>query len=269
VSTEELRKLLLSGFVGVTVSGLLVLSSYARLVAPVQDVFDYIAEPVQTVGLSIDRGITQFFNSFGSFASIRTENQSLRDEVVALREKTSELEALRDENEYLRNLTGVSSGINTEMVLAEVLSYERDIAGTSGIKLSKGEIDGVYEGAIVYAQYGALLGRVVSVGQYTCIIETIATPQQRMPVMIEGSSALGLLIGENDEILVVENVDRNAITPIGASVVTTGESSDYPPLLAVGTVKSEVIDPASAFKKLEVEPLFDEETLSFVLIELQ
>ena len=268
MSTEELRKLLLSGLIGVTVSGLLALSSYAKIVTPVQDIFDMVAKPLQETGLSIDRGITRFFDSFGTFSTLKTENQTLRDEVVALRQQNTALEALREENEYLRSVSGISAGVDTEYLLAEVLSYERDISGESGIKLSKGSVDGVYEGAIVYSEHWALIGRVVSVGQYTCVIETIATPKARIPVKVTGTSALGLLSGEAGDVLVVENVDRNAITPIGATVVTTGESSDYPPLLAIGTVSAELVDPANAFKALEVEPLFDPETLSFVLIAL-
>lgn len=269
MSTEELRKLIISGVVGVVVSGLIVLLSYAKIVPPVHDVFDLITTPLQKAGLSIDRNLTGFFESLGALPALKRENQLLKDEVLALREQTTELEALRAENDYLRGVSGVSVEPETTLLVAEVLSYERDVAGISGIKLSRGSSDEVYEGAIVYTEYGALIGRVISVSKYTCIIETIATPKTGIPVKVVNTSALGLLQGQFGDVLLVENVDRNAVTPVGSAVVTTGESSLYPPSLAVGTISSEIVDPANTFKQIELEPLFDPETLSFVLIVLK
>lgn len=269
MSTDELKKILLSGLIGIVVSGFLVLASYARITTPIQDVFDVIAEPVQSVGLSLDRSISGFFGSFGAFGRYRSENESLREEITLLRLQLAELEALRTENEYLKNVAGISDSPEPEYLMAEVLGYERDVVGVSGIKLSLGEKDGVEEGAIVFASQGALLGRVTSVGRYTCVIETIASPQARIPVKIVGSAGLGLLAGDDGNGLVIESVDRNAITPIGATAVTTGENGDYPALLIIGRVKGEEIDPASSFKKVVVEPLFDVESIRYVLIEVE
>lgn len=266
MSTDELKKTLLAGLVGVVISGLLVLASYARITAPVQDVFDIIFEPLQTVGLSIDRSLTHFFQNIGAFDRYRSENSALREEITMLRLQSAELEILRSENEYLRKVAGVSLATEDEYLMARVLGYERDIAGTGGIKISTGEADGVYESAIVFASHRALLGKVVAVGRYTSVVETIASPQARIPVKIEGTGALGFWVGERSDGFVVESVDRNAVVPIGANVVTTGEGGHYPPMLLVGTVKSEEVDPASSFKLVIIEPLYELKSINYVLV---
>lgn len=269
MTTEKLKSLLKNSLIGIVVSGLLILSNYAQVLTPVQNLFDQALVPIQVAISTTDTKIKRFFSGIGSIGSSKYEARILREEVVRLQSENSELAELKAENEYLRTQINAKDRVKMEYLVAEVVSFDRDVVGVGRLKLNVGSSDDVEIGRIVVASRGVLLGRVVSVQKYTCMIEMVTDPTDKIPVKIENKNIRGLFIGQSGDSFLVENISREASISAGKRVITSGEDGNYPTGLLMGVVKEETVEPTSAFKTLILEPLFDLSELHYVLVEAQ
>lgn len=193
---------------------------------------------------------------------VRADNVRLAEEVRRLRdrERTSDQVAELDTGEL-------------PSVTARVVALDR--AGTSGperITLDVGRRDGVRTDSVVVAPAG-LVGRVVSVGEWSADVSVIGSPGSGVGVRTGAKGVIGTLAGSDpttahraDE-LVITQLTRHRVRA-GDAVTTLGSpgSRPYPPGIAVGEVTRVERAPGRLTDTAVVRPAVDLATIDVVAV---
>lgn len=200
------------------------------------------------------RNIAIPFKSVFSAAATARENRRLREELNAVLLDREDSGRLLEENARLRSLLEYPPPANGGKWLpAPVLGY----GGTSGamglLRVGKGSLDGVKEGAGVVVPEG-VVGRVIEVTPHTAVVRLITSELMRIACEIEtGDPAFGKVRGivyggglrrVLDEKsagvvyvvnpLLVRHLQRDVNIPLRARVVTSGLGGVFPSGITVG-----------------------------------
>ncbi len=233
------------------------------------DAVGAVVTPVQKVFRSVGSATSNFFSRFKSNSQYREENERLLEEVQRLSDETRELYALRNENERLRGLLGVSeTHPEYETVGARVVAKDPG-AWYSAFKIDKGTKDGISKQDVVVTDQG-LVGYIYEVGSTWSNVVSV----------IDSKSAAGCVIERTGDAAVVEGsvalmeqgvchlsyLSRDAEVAEGDFVETSGLGGIYPEGLLIGKVKSLSIDPQGLYYEAVVEPAVDFSRVSEVLV---
>lgn len=153
-----------------------------------------------------------------------------------------------------------------KVVPENAVSYvtARVIASSGGgyvrsVMVNAGTDQGAARGQAAITGAG-LVGRLTEVGGRAARVLLISDLNSRIPVVVEGSHANGVLAGDNSErprLIYASEPDR---IKIGDRIVTAGEGGVFPPGLPVGVVAA--LDQGGA----RVEPFVELSQLGYVLI---
>ena len=201
-------------------------------------------------------------------ASASAENVALRREVAALALARDDAARLEAENARLRRVLEYRDQNPETWLVAEVLAA----GGVSGprrtMRVGKGSLAGVREGAVVVVPEG-LVGRVESVTPHTSEIRLVTDPSIGVgcEVARPGGGALrGTLAGGTEERLALKHILSAAEVPPRSPVYTSGLGGVYPKGIAVGTLLEVRNDSDSPRREGEVLPAVDFATLRDVFI---
>ena len=96
---------------------------------------------------------------------------------------------------------------------------------------------GIQKGDVALYQE-AVLGRIVYVGTWTSRLLLLTDFTSRVPVMVGKQKFLGIVEGDNTNLLTLTALPENASVQEGDYVMTSGHGGVFPVGLAVGTVVS-------------------------------
>lgn len=227
---------------------------------------------------------TPFRNGFNAFANwsegvysdafqrenMATELDELRAEVAQLRQEAVEVEAIKKENERLRNLNALSvKRPDFDKEDAKVTAHG-SFNWTATLTVDKGSAADVAAGDCVVDEYGYLVGVVSEVGLNWSTVRTVVDVDLEMGGRIARTGAAAILEGdfrlmEEDRLKLTYLPADGDILP-GDAVVTSGLKSGneatYPAGLVVGYVEElradeggmnnyAVLTPASKLNSLE------------------
>lgn len=113
------------------------------------------------------------------------ELAALERENVRLRAELAQRERQLGELAQLGGLLGAHPALEGDLVAARVVATETDLSGGRTVTLDVGHRDGVVADSTVVAAAG-LVGRVVSVGPWTCDVQVLGS----------GGSVVGVRVGE-------------------------------------------------------------------------
>lgn len=201
-------------------------------------------------------------------AEAEAENVSLRRAVASLAILRSEVERLDAENGRLRRALGYVEKHPAEFLAAGVLSRGGAAGVRDVIKVDKGSLDGVREGAVVMVPEG-LVGRVMSVSAQTADVMPITDPSLKVSCRVElpeGPELLGVLSGGRAEALVLRHLSNVEEVPPRSRVLTSGRGGVFPPGIEIGTLLDVRKDAQGLLREGEVQPSVDCSTLEDVFI---
>ena len=153
-------------------------------------------------------------------------------------------------------------------LVAEVLASGGALGPRRTMRVGKGSLAGVREGAVVVVPEG-LVGRVESVTPHTSEIRLVTDPLLGVgcEVALPGGGTLrGTLAGGTEERLVMKHILSAAEVPPRSPVYTSGLGGIYPKGIAVGTLLDVRNDSDSPRREGEVLPAVDFATLRDVFI---
>ena len=226
---------------------------------------------VSTVVSPLRSGFTWCKNLVSDFFSAFSENESLSEENLALREQLAELQKQLDDlyydkvqNErYKELLSMIESSYSFDMVSCDVVTVPSDGWNTS-FGINCGTAMGIEKGDIVlYA--GGLVGKIVEVGLNWATVATFIDPQVSVGAMILSTGAAGVTEGSLDWMVqgkcLVRYLDKGSSVNRGDRVYTSGLGGIYPKGLLLGTISelkyedngqslSAVLTPAVDFSSL-------------------
>lgn len=160
-------------------------------------------------------------------AALQVQNLEARfSECLA---QTGEMQALRDENQTLRQLLENSDRSLTPLVIAApIVSY--------GIPLiDRGEQDGVSIGDVVLGS-GWLIGLVEKVTPYQANI-ALLTSLNSPPVLVKTESQVTGLIRGNGKQIMLEEIPKDLELKAGEKILTLGQEG-IPPNILVGKIQT-------------------------------
>ncbi len=201
----------------------------------------------------------------GKQVRLEEENQSLAKQIVDQTELAREASALRDQYD----LDILAPG---ELLPANVIGMKTFLPGVSlpeEIIIDKGSLQGVRVGQSVLVTNN-VVGTVSQVTENRSLIALISHPDQSVTAKTNKTNALGIIKGNGNGMLMLENVVLSDTLEEGDIVVTKGDEdlagSGYPPDLVIGKIKSVEKKASDLFQTAEVTSLVDFSRLDMVFI---
>lgn len=224
---------------------------------------------VQGVFYTVNSKIRNSLSFIFNISSIKSENDKLVKKNSELESKALNYDALKTENDRLRNVLKFTSQ------KAEYNYVGCDIIGKSGgsfldqFVLNKGSKDGISKGMIAITDQG-LVGQISSVGNNWCVIQSLANENLAVSGMVEST-------GENSGIVKGYISDSKFLArldylPIDSKVkkndviMTSGLGGVYPKEIRIGYVTSVQEDQGRVVKVAVIQPYVDLNKIQEVIV---
>ncbi|HEY3724847.1 MAG TPA: rod shape-determining protein MreC [Acidimicrobiia bacterium] len=212
--------------------------------APVQSAVDDVLSPV-----------ADWFDGVAQSGNLKDENRTLRRELAQARGEAAQSRAVRRENQELRKLAQLPLTQNLPGVNAQV------IAGSPGnfestVTLDRGSDVGIATGMPVVTGDG-LVGRVVQASRKRATVLLLTDPSSGVAVRLEKSGGTGVASGRAGSNLLGLDFVNPTFKVTKNELVSTADSSRYPPNIPVGRVASVKTSPGAIEQTILVQPLAD------------
>jgi rod shape-determining protein MreC len=200
----------------------------------------------------------------GSISSLARENARLKEENQKYSGERGEIEALLEENEFLKKAAGIADTLSGPPVMAGIFSISLGPAGYE-VLLNKGAPDGIGAGDVVISEARVLLGSVITAGERTSRVLFVTDPNFSVTARVLGSETAGIAKGDLKDGLRFELIVQDDKISDGDTVVSSGNDR-FPAGLIIGTVRNVVADESSVFKKVAIEPAVNAGPIGRVLV---
>lgn len=225
-----------------------------------------VAKPFNIAGSKVAEAFNGFVEVFADYDDLQKENESLRAELDAYKEKEYEEAILREQNDWLKDYINFhSTNPSAKLTDAKIISREAGNFGTV-ITLNKGSAHSIKKDMPVITADG-LLGYVSEVALNWCKVTTVIEAKNSIGVYSERKGTQGILTGSVElreqglcKMTFINGADG---MQIGDKIFTSGGSqSIYPSNLYVGSVSELKIDPVTGEAVAIVTPKIDFTKLS-------
>ncbi len=206
------------------------------LIEKAQVFFNDLAAPVLKMLSKPAVFASRFVQNIHELASIRQENARLHQENKELNLIKVDVEQLRKENAYLRDLLNYVPPPTAISITSRVIADTGNSFAQSLIAFV-GHRQEIEKGNVVLTGDG-LVGRIASVGTNAARILLITDINSRVPVKIEPYDVPAILAGDNTEYPQLISFPNNTEISVGDKVVTSGIAGVYPAGLPVGVIVS-------------------------------
>src|SRR3954470_23963189 len=231
-----------------------------------------IVAPLQEGVTRLTRPIGDFFSALTQLASLRGENERLKDEIAqAQNQQTLSATQIRELNR-LETLFHLKESLKPPATAAFVIASSVDNSEWT-VEINKGSSDGIQETMPVFSGT-ALMGHVSRVTTNASFVRLIIDPNSKVPARLDQANTTGLLVGQGEQDLKLLGIPSTTQVSVNDTVVTSGYRLEGeptgidPPGRVIGTV-SHVGGGASALEKdITVRPAVDFSTLDDVLVVL-
>jgi rod shape-determining protein MreC len=223
--------------------------------SPIADAADTVLSPV---GDWID-GVTRS-------TSLKNENARLKRQLDDARGHDAAERAATEENKELKKLLDLPYVEETDTVAAPVVEPAPSNFEFT-VQIGKGSNDGIGVDMPVVTGAG-LVGRVIEpVSRDRATVLLLEDPQSGVGVKIEKSQTAGVVKGRADSgTLRLEFVDPNTPVTEGELVSTSGQGSQFPAAIPVGTVSRVTGALGDLQQDILVKPLVDFSRLDYVKV---
>ncbi len=236
----------------------------AAALRPFQVAADRIAEPFRDAYAWVDG----LFEARSDAEALREENETLRQQVaqsrLAAREnvRLRDLLAYRDGPRFPDGYRGLATGVISRP------------AGTyaQAIVIAAGQNDGLAVDDPVVTQDG-LVGTISRIGSRTAQVTLLTDDQSAVSAMIPATGAAGVVrTGHGPRApLRLDRVGKEAVVRVGDTVVTAGWRSQrlasiYPKGILIGRVTSVGVADTDPYTQVQVTPFADLGSLEAVLV---
>jgi rod shape-determining protein MreC len=233
---------------------LMVLDARFRYAEPLRQAIALAVYPLQQLAIAPVSAIARTREFFASRAELSRENVELRAEKLRDAQQLLTLEALRGENERLRQLIGARDKLPARAIFAEIVYGGRDPFSRKVI-VDRGTQHGVLAGQAVIDAAG-VLGQVTRVQPLLAEVTLLTDKDLSIPVQILRNGLRGVAYGSGDgSTMELRHMAANADVEKGDLLVTSGLDGVYPVGLPVARVARIERDAAYAFAKIVCAPV--------------
>ncbi|HOI60375.1 MAG TPA: rod shape-determining protein MreC [Candidatus Pacearchaeota archaeon] len=202
-------------------------------------------------------GLKQFFweintNKEKSCSYLEAQNDS----------KIAELDSLKKENEFLREIIGIS--INED--------YKLEIGNVTGknsfedvITIDKGLRHGVKDGMAILTGEKALIGKILKAYDDYSEVLLISSKQSLIDIKIASYDEYAIAKGDDEKIF-LDHLEKNTEVKEGDICITSSLGGQYKEGILVGKIVKTNDLASEVFKTGEIKPFFNIKDLDKVLI---
>lgn len=239
---------------------LLVLNFYQK---EVKNFFYLISSPFQKTLWKVGDNVSDFFETITERKALKKENEELKLKNQELLAQIALLKELRKENEVLREALNIGLQKEFKLALAEVIG--KDISEDL-ILINKGSEDGILKDMPVVTQGKVLLGKIGEVYKNFSKVILLSNQESTVLVKVEDGEIKGVVKGEGNFKILLDNIPLNQEIKEGDLVVTAALGGNFPKGLLVGQVKEVKKSDVEPFQQAEILPFFDIKELEIVFI---
>ena len=222
----------------------------------------------------VQRGITgvgEWFNSIWRhyFALVQAaeENDRLKKELAALKQRTVDRDELELANRRLKKLLEFKQNLDYPIVAAEVVGTDPS-AQFKTVIINKGASHGVLPLMPVVCAQGAV-GRIIWSSPHYAKLLLLIDPNSGVDVIVQRSRARGVAEGAPGGELRLKYLIHTEDVRLGDKVITSGAAGVYPKGVLVGTVSAVRQGEDGAFQRVQITPAVDFGRLEEVLVLLR
>lgn len=247
---------------------LIVISSLTGLSLP--DMFvKGILTPIRTGASKLTQQAQQLYSYMFEYEALETENEKLKEQIAKLEEDARDADAAIRENEYLRQLLGLSQA-NEDYTFTDAYIISRSSQDWSHtFTVNRGSKAGIQVGMCAITANGQLVGLVSEVGSNYAVIKSILDSSLEISATISASGYNGMVQGGYasglEGLLRMDYLPSSAVIRNNDEVVTSG-STVYPRGLIIGNVVDAGFDDTGVAKYALLQPAMELGRLEQVFI---
>lgn len=205
----------------------------------------------------------RFFNNrdefFTAYQACMTSGQNAAVEQAQITELTNENDELRQELNFQKTS-------KTTLAPANVIGTGL-VDSEQTILIDRGTTDGIAIGQPVIVGNGILVGKVLQTDTDTSIVRLINDNDSRIgATVLSSDKSIGVIEGGYGISLKMDFIPRNETIIVGQQVITSGEDTNVPRGLLIGTVTSVQNEAYQPFQEAILTPEADLSKLSLVAV---
>lgn len=220
--------------------------------------------PVKSMIYTKTNDIKEGIKNVKNYKIAMNENKNLRVEVAKLEILRNRNEYLEEENSRLRKLLEMRKSVKRSFKVAKV-NFRDSITYHENIYIDLGSNQGIEENMVVLSEKN-LIGRVKEVHANDSLVELLTKNDIYTSVLSEQHEVLGVLKGNNSEILSLDNVSVDKKLEVGEKLYTSGISDIYPKGLYIGEIAEIQETEDQLFKEVTVKQDFNIFDLNEIII---
>ncbi|EFQ58356.1 rod shape-determining protein MreC [Streptococcus downei F0415] len=200
-----------------------------------------------------------------------SENESLKKNLAKMRDQSSDLNTLKEENSSLSKALEIEQTFSNYKTITSKVTVRSTLSWYESLSLNVGENDGATASMLAVSD-GGLVGRVSDLSKSNATIKLVSNSEgtYEIPVKIAGYSGdvYGILTGYNAKknLLVIEELNADKELKKDDSVVTSGLDGKSIAGISVGRVSSVNDAKELGKRKVYVTPTADLDNISYVTL---
>jgi rod shape-determining protein MreC len=210
------------------------------------------------------------WDGYINLRGVRNENQRLQEELMAVRVRLQEQQALALRGAQLETLLEIKSKTELKTIAASVIAGDATNGVLQRVTIDRGSEDGLRKDMAVIGG-GGIVGRVVETSLNAAKVQLLIEREAGAGALVERSGAGGVVQGHDNQgelPLRMDFVSNLADVKLGDRVVTSGLDGIFPRGFEIGRVAR--VEPGSGlYKSIWLEPSVKFSALGHVLIVLE
>lgn len=227
---------------------------------------DLMMQPVGKVTHKFGIFVAEQFDWFKKKKDLIREIETLRAEVNNLLSEKANTQLLEEENKILKKQLNFFDNQTFTYQLANVVGNIQN-KNFQGLKIDKGEKDGIEKGMAVIQEEGIVIGKIAEVSKYSSIVLLVIDNNTQLAASINNlNRTTGIVTGVYNLSLKMDYIPKTENISIGDIVITSGLEEKIPRGLVIGTIKEIITEPNDLFQKAIIKQHVDYNKLSIVTV---
>jgi rod shape-determining protein MreC len=228
-----------------------------------------IITPLQKGLAAIVHPVAGFFGNIFRAGELAEENEVLSQQLEQVGSRLAQYTEVSAENMRLKELLGIREELQLSETIPATVIADSPSNLEWAVEVDQGSADGVEEDMAVIGPDG-LVGRVITVGPSSAIVELIIDPSSQLGARIATSRQTGIITGQGDQDLRLDVFYEHVRAEVGDPIVTpgfrldSGQGSVFPGGVQIGVVSR--IESANGQNVVYVRPFTDFATIEDVLL---
>lgn len=248
---------------------LLIFLHYVRILAPVENVFVKITNPIFSGFYLASSYLRHAYDEQTNKADLAEENEKLRGQVNDLINENIKLKISEEENKVLRDQLGFFSSHNNKYLVSDVISRSGFDSSKPNqtLIIGKGEKDGLRPGLVVLGGQGVVVGKIILTKDHVSEVCLSINPECKLAATVQNEDKTsGIAQGDLGLTIKMNFIPQTKKMANGDIVVTSGLEQDIPRGLVIGSISQVNKENNELWQNVIIEPLIDFNDLTIVSV---